>query len=391
MVTPLNRPPAPGAPRPQPAAAPVGVDLPDAEELAQQHDESYRNREGLQFKGILDDDAISQRHVQVWKTAAGNHLIDIIPYRLTERHPRVVMGKAKAGTWGYVFPAWMHDNVGPNKDRYMCLAKTYGQPCPICEYRNQRSGQPDATDEEIKALRPKQYATEVYNIIDQNQREKGVQVWVVSGYHFGRHIETMSHQPEALGGGRIVYTNWRMGTPPDYMDGGRHIGFTVKLPGGQNQDFSAHTFHFRKADLPVQYIQQAYCLDDLVHVPTYDEVRDVFFAGGSAAAEAEPQQPVAQSQRAASGPAPGACPYGAVIGLDYGQYADCNGCPDADRCWTLCPPARQQEIIAASEAQAAAPAPEPAPPPPPARPAAPAPAPAGAPVGRPMPLRRQGG
>ena len=387
MVTPLTRPVAPGAPRP-PATAPqpAAYDLPDAEQLAAQQDESYRNREGLSFKGILDDEAITARNVQVWKTQAGNHLIDIIPYKITEWHPRVVMGKAQAGTWGYVFPAWMHDNVGPNKDRYICLAKTYGLLCPICEYRNQRAGQPDATDEEIKALRPKQYATEIYNIIDRNQMDKGVQIWVVSGYHFGRHIETMSHQPAALGGGKIVYTNWRMGTPPDYMDGGRHIGFSVKM-SGQNQDFSAHTFHHRKADIPVQYLQQAYCLDDLVHVPTYEEVRDVFFAGASGS-EAEAQQPGVQSQPVVSGPAPGTCPYGAVIGQDYGQYADCSGCPEADLCWQLCPPARQQEVIAASEA-AAAPAPEPAPAPPPARPGAPAAAPGGAPLGRPMPLRRQ--
>ena len=384
MVTPLNRPMAAGALRPQPAAPPAAAyDLPDAEQLAAQHDESYRNREGLGFKGILDDEAVAARNVQIWKTAAGNHLIDIIPYRITERHPRVVLGKAQAGTWGYVFPAWMHDNIGPNKDRYICLAKTYGLPCPVCEYRNQRAGLPDATDEEIKALRPKQYATEIYNIIDRNQMDKGVQVWVVSGFHFGRHIETMSHQPAALGGGKIVYTNWRMGTPPEYMDGGRHIAFTVQV-SGQNQNFSAHTFHPRKADIPVQYLQQAYCLDDLVHVPTYEEVRDVFFAGASGP-EVDAQQSVVQSQPASTAPAPGTCPYGAVIGQDYGQYADCQGCPEADLCWQLCPPARQQEIINASE-----PAPALAPEPAPSRPAT-AVAPVAVAAGRPtpMPLRRQ--
>ena len=390
MPVPITNGPAPpGVVRPtQATQPPAAYELPDADQLAAQHDESYRNRNGLQFKGILDDEQIAAKGVPVWKTTAGNHLIDILPYRITERHPRVVMGKAQAGTWGYVFAAWMHDNVGPNKDRYMCLAKTYGLPCPICEYRNQRSGLPDATDEEIKALRPKQYATEVYNILDRNQMDKGVQVWVVSGFHFGRHIETASHQPAALGGGKIVYTNWRMGTPPDYMDGGRHIAFTVETPGGQNQNFSAHTFHFRKADIPIQYLQQAYCLDDLIHVPTYDEVRDMFFAGASSP-DLETQQPMTQSQPA-PGPSPGVCPSGAVIGQDYGRYGDCGGCPDADRCWAMCPPERQQEILAAAEVEAAPP-PPPLPPPPMA---APHPRPAVGPVAsagpRPMPLRRQG-
>ena len=376
----------PGAPLRAPGPATANVDLPDAEQLAAQHDESYRNREGLQFKGILDDEKVGALSVPIWKTTAGNHLIDIIPYKITARHPRVVLGKAQAGTWGYVFPAWMHDNVGPNKDRYICLAKTYGQPCPICEYRNQRAGQPDAQDEEIKALRPKQYATEVYNIIDQNQREKGVQVWVVSGFHFGRHIETMSHQPAALGGGKIVYTNWRMGTPPEYMDGGRHIAFTVGI-SGVNQNFSAHTFHPRKADLPVQYIQNAYCLDDLIHVPTYDEVRDVFYAGAGGS-EGEEAPPGTSPGVIDAGPGIAVCPIGLVIGQAYGSYADCLTCPEADACWELCPPARQQQIIAESEAAAmvAAPPVVEAPPPAPARPAPPAPV--TAPAGRPMPLRR---
>ena len=48
----------PGAPLRAPGPATANVDLPDAEQLAAQHDESYRNREGLQFKGILDDEKV---------------------------------------------------------------------------------------------------------------------------------------------------------------------------------------------------------------------------------------------------------------------------------------------------------------------------------------------
>jgi len=78
--------------------------------------------------------------------------IDIIPYIVgTKNHPDKDSEHEiaiKGEPW-YKRPFWVHRNVGSDKDTVVCL-KSFGEKCPICEYRSKRVKE-GADKEELKA------------------------------------------------------------------------------------------------------------------------------------------------------------------------------------------------------------------------------------------------
>jgi hypothetical protein len=102
---------------------------------------------------------------------------DIMPYEVTIRnHPN----GTPPGELDYNLEIWVHRFVGVNRDSHvLCLAKTFGQPCPLCE--EQRSLKETGGDKKlIESLEPKRRA--LYNIIDLDDEDKGVQIWETSYY-----------------------------------------------------------------------------------------------------------------------------------------------------------------------------------------------------------------
>jgi hypothetical protein len=79
----------------------------------------------------------------------------------------------------YGYRIWIHYNVGPKDQRYLCLRENPTSPhkrCPICEELS-RLG-PRATSEDRKLLSPSEAV--LYYVVDREKPKEGVQVWTVS-------------------------------------------------------------------------------------------------------------------------------------------------------------------------------------------------------------------
>jgi hypothetical protein len=107
--------------------------------------------------------------------------LDFIPYK-TSNNPECAPGETfhrrRYGT---------HGNLGVDNKVRICPAYSFGLPCPVCE-RNKKLFKGTAEDQEIaKAQNLKK--RELYNIIDADDEEAGIQIWDVSYHNFGKMLE----------------------------------------------------------------------------------------------------------------------------------------------------------------------------------------------------------
>jgi len=368
---PGGRPQAPAGPAPS-AIARVDWSA-QTQKLAERGEQSYRTKDGASYKGILDSH--STKNMQIGRITAGDHYWSIIPYLCGSQDPEVVAGRMKEGDPTYTVGVYPHKNIGPNNDRYICLARTYGLPCPICEYRNELARDPDADEEIVKSLRTSKYMSYVYYIWDRDNESKGVVIYEISGYFFERELQAQAKS--ARGGGYIPFMS-----PLAGPGGGRDIDFKVTM-AGSNQDWTGVKFEERQQPIPDHILAQAIVpLDDLLHVPSYEELYEAFYGSGGAA---EPQAEAATGTEEQH--------YECFQQGNCGGYADCQNCQDYQECAKGGMVQIQEPDIPSEPVHQPQPEPAPAPPAAPSRsPAAPAravgPPPSPRPGAGPTPLRR---
>lgn len=270
-----------------------------AAELAARTQESYQSRDGdRMFTGMFRDDLESKP--PVWKVKEGNHWFDIIPYTAGEQDPGHSPGEGC-----YVLDVYVHTNVGPREQSFVCPEFNYKQPCPICEHRQTlRDQAPDggpekeAHDELVKSLMPKRRV--LYNVVVQDSQEtqnQGVQILDAAHWNMERHLILLANRTRGQGDGSIVFAD---------ADEGKRIVFTRTGTGAKNTQYTGHAFEDRKYTIPDEWLEQAYTLDELLHIPEYDEIATAFFGGSGtpAAAPAPAAKPTAVPVGGRVAPAP---------------------------------------------------------------------------------------
>ena len=230
------------------------------ESLLKQTERSYREKDSYgSYKSIFKEGL----DVQFWDCKQGSHIIDILPYEAGENNP-----KASPGDFTYVLDLWVHYNIGPNDDSYICLSKTYGKPCPVCEYIKKARKSGDYDEEEIDSIKPRRRT--VYAIIcydSPEEEEKGIQIWEVAHYFMERHLVELARNPRT--GGFIVFAD------PGLE--GKSVQFSKKGRGAGNVEFIGHKFLDRDYEISEDIVESVPCLDDLIYIPTYEEVYKVFY------------------------------------------------------------------------------------------------------------------
>jgi len=192
----------------------------------------------------------------------GSYRIDILPYKVGKGNPY-----ADEGTLHYERTYWVHRGVGADEDTYVCPAKTAKKPCPICEYRAKLERDPNADEELIRALAPKE--RQLFNVVDLAAQDRGVQIWDNSYHLFGKLLDS------------------RIRNADDDEDFARFCelegGLTLKLTAeeksmGKNKfcDVTSIDFKPRKDDYTEEWLDACYCLDDIVKVLDYDSLRKIF-------------------------------------------------------------------------------------------------------------------
>lgn len=395
-----------------------------------QHSYEHRDDSG-QFKDIFVDSP----ELKKWKCKAGEHLIDIIPYIAGPRDPNT-----KEGEWTYVLILWVHYGVGINQDGYVCPARNYNLPCPICEYREELRKQEDYDEELVKSLNPKKRS--IYNVIvldSEKEREKGIQIFDVAHWFMEKHLVSQAKIP-VRPGEKVVMPY----VPFSDLEEGKTVSFERKGEK-KNSEFLSHKFIDRSYTYPIEYAEAAYQLDAWIVIADYDEIKAAFYgseeddvlpeaetaaeappaaapappplkprasatptpaAAPAPAPTAGPKRPLTPTPASTPAPAPEAqqpsnevasteenqCPAGGVYG-SCEQYEECNGCVVWDDCSQIADQAAAAQTAAPASASTPTPAkptPKPAAPaarPTPAAPKPAAPAAAGRPAPRPLPSR----
>jgi len=254
------------------------------EQMKKRIEESHNRKDATGRFGTIFKEDVSR---PFWKCSADEHLIDIIPFVAgpdMPLDPKTRRKQAEEGEYAYVLDIWVHRGVGVNEDSYVCPAN-YGKPCPICEYRKELRDQ-DASDDEIRKLNRSRRT--IYNIVcydSEEEERKGVQIWDVAYQYMEEELLARSKKK-------------RTGEPIIFADPevGKSISFIREGTGKLNTTFKGHEFVDRVVDgqeyvIPDEILEQALPLDQIIHVPTYEELYEAFFG------EAPPDRTTREEQR----------------------------------------------------------------------------------------------
>ena len=308
------------------------------EELAKRTEESYKRKDDTgRFGSYIKDDIANPG----WNCGEGDHLLDIIPYAVGANHPRL-----EEGAIDYVLDIWVHQNVGPNQDQYVCPARNYNKPCPICEYQEQLRKDPDFDEDLVKSLNPKRRC--VYNVVcyDGDEEKKGVQIWEVAHWFMERYLTPLAKDPRT---GELI---------PFCSPGkdGKSIAFTRKGTGQQNTEYLGHKLVDRDYEIPDTDLDVAVQLDMAIEVVGYDELYKIFHGEDKVGKEGNVEK-VEKVEKVESGPVSRrsnsnqaadippteenknateggkkTCPNGGVFGSDLDKLDGCNTCDIYDDC-----------------------------------------------------------
>lgn len=286
------------------------------EEMSQRLQESYNSKDDSgKFKSIYVKE--KQGNTPMWKCSEDEHFIDIIPYLAGKQHPSV-----KEGKLAHNLDFFVHRKVGVNEDSYVCLARTYGKKCPICDEQAEIRKQDDYDEKYVKSLNPTRRA--LYNIVvrdNDKETRKGVQLFEVSHWLFEKELAELSKKPR--GGGFILYAD---------PDDGKTLCFRKKGNGPTNTEYKAFQFVDRDEPISDEILDAAVVLDELIHLPTYEEVKNAFFGTesdeeGTSSYVDEEKDEEPQSKKK---PAKFVCP--GEAGEDFGKFDECENCPDVNEC-----------------------------------------------------------
>lgn len=338
----------------------------------------------------MNRDRVKQRAVENSKTSGGSstwntgldyfkpvkgaQMIRILPYIVTDNnHP----DRVPAGELWYRRPMKVHFGVGPEEKARICPT-TYGKRCPICEYALERRRSGEATEDELKQMRPKD--RDLYLVCDPADPDT-VMSWEISFHLFTKMLNReINENPDELAGFA------------DLVDGMDLKVRFAESSMGSNKFLEADRIDFmsRKKPADPAILNSMPALDDCLMVLDYKELEAEFLGipldeekpdGDSAPAEEEqlgpfeeaeeepveeelpeeeepeppppkrpPQRRTAQAaptppppaqpptpkrkQPPADSAASGACPAGGVWGTD------CNALDECDRCevptWEAC-------------------------------------------------------
>lgn len=234
--------------------------------LSKRYASSYEKRDGASVsKNAIINWGKHDGEVKFFSPEEGRNRINIIPYVIkSKNHPLVKKGEANVGEFDYVMDYCSHRGVGPAEQTVICLKGTYGRPCPICE--QQALLRKQGKEKEANALKASRRV--VYNVEDL--KEPGV-VKVFETSHFLFEKELIEEARDDDEGGFIDFAD---------VDEGKEIKFrATKVKKGDMEFMEYKSFSFDDRDKPIKekLLDSAISFDELLKVPTYEEVEKILY------------------------------------------------------------------------------------------------------------------
>ncbi len=227
--------------------------------------------------------------VKMFKPKAGLIVLDILPFVAGKGNPW-----AEEGCIHWERTYFAHRGIGANQETYLCPRATAKKPCPVCEYRAKlRSEGNDDDEQTIKDLAEKQ--RQLFNIIDLKNPGEGIQLWDMSYHCFGRALDARLRNSEEQDGWDQFF----------FLEGGfsLRIGLVEKSFGGYTF-LEAESIDFKpRKDYPESILDETYCLDDLLILKPYDELKSAFLQVGGKDKQEDPQEDPQEEERPRRKPA----------------------------------------------------------------------------------------
>ena len=306
--------------------------------LSKRYQASYDSKESGAPKksGVMnykkcDDDIV------FFNPTEGKNRINIIPYEIkTKNHPLVKKGEFEVGDKDYVMDIFVHKFVGPTEASVICLKQSYGKPCPICEQAAtlRKQGKEDEAGS-LKATR-----RVFYNVGDLKDPGK-VKIFETSHYLFEKELIDEARDDED---GFIDFAD---------PEEGSEIKFRcskTKKNGFEFNEYKSFSFEDRDEPISDDLLESAVSFDEIMNVPTYEEVEKILF-GQDDEDEDDDEQRVKKSSKKSSEddeedddeeeekPSKkscdkncGECPFGHKFGKDTDEFDDCDDCDVWDKC-----------------------------------------------------------
>lgn len=241
--------------------------------LAKRYQKSYESKNsGGVRKGVMN-----YSDVEFYKPEEGRNRINIIPYEIkTKNHPLVKSGDFEVGEKDYLMDIFVHKNIGASESSVICLKKTFGKPCPICEQAElfKKKGKED----EAKALNPSRRC--FYNV--QDLKDGKLKVFETSHYLFEKELIDEARD------GEDGYVNFAD------EEEGKEISFkATKEKKGKIEYLAFKSFRFEDRDEPIsdEILESAISFDEIMNVPTYEQVEKILFGSDEEGEDSDGDEP----------------------------------------------------------------------------------------------------
>ena len=322
--------------------------------LSKRYQSSYESKGGNTNRNSVLDYSKVDGEIEFFSPKEGRNRINIIPYEIkSKNHPLVKKGEMEIGDIDYVMDIWVHKNVGPAEKNVICLKNTFGKPCPICDHASmlKKKGEED----EAKELKPSRRV--IYNVEDLKEPGK-VKVFETSHYLFEKELIDEARDDEE--GGFINFAD---------PEEGKEIKFRASKTsqgGFEFNEYKSFSFEDREEPLSKKLLAKAISFDEILNVPTSDEVEKIFFGDTEEDEQEEVEEAPKKSVKKEdlddedesksiskkmkdesevqitmsdekltefkSAKKSSGCPFGHIFGDDCDNFDDCDNCDQWDKC-----------------------------------------------------------
>lgn len=237
-----------------------------------EYEKSYNTKDdkGFTIGSYFDLDLIRKMDIEIWRPDVGDHIVDVIPFYTGTQHPEFPKGEL-----AYKVEFWGHQRIGPMNDFFVCSARTWKKPDPICTWNKANWVDDDKQFSAVKPYRRCAYFVWVHD--NDEQEKKGLQIFEVSHFFFEKKVAEISKKPR--GGG---YVDWT------HEDVGKHVFWGINKSGkyedasGTKRDSIEYT-GFQLIDrenpkIPTEILEQTFALDEVIKMhPSHEEMSTAFF------------------------------------------------------------------------------------------------------------------
>lgn len=239
-----------------------------------------------------------------FKFKKGVYMLEMIPWLTSKRiemFDKDIQNHHKGpGSPSYEQTYWNHPFIGPNEETVVCLKKTFGKRCPICEEKAAMMKDPSFAKEDIAKLHPKE--RQAFWIVDHAEASKGPQLLDISFHNFGKLLDKRVNN-DVPGGTRRFFADPKNGSTLQVEIDDATIGIGKPFAQASAIDFITP----RKKALNPAWLKAAVPLSDCVKEMTYAEVLKIFtladdaVEGATAASAEAPSNDELAGEAAAAG------------------------------------------------------------------------------------------